>query len=66
MAIPRGVYQRMSDEELKRSRSRKVNMIKRIENRTGFFATADIQRLKDQIQAIDAERASRLLQIKLL
>jgi len=66
MAVPRGVYQRMSDQELKKLRSTKVLILNRIETREGYFGRQDVQRIKDQIQAIDAERACRLLQIKLI
>ena len=61
MDEPRGVYQRMSDKELKRSRSIKVNMLNRLVNTNGYFGARDASRLADQIKAIDAERAYRLL-----
>jgi len=66
MAVPRGVYQRMSDKELRKLRSTKVLILNRIETKEGFFGKRDVQRLKDQIIAIDAERACRLLTVKLL
>ena len=65
MAIPRSLYRRMTDKELKTLRSKKVLEMEKIKHLTGLFAMRDKKRIADQISAIDAERASRLLQIKL-
>jgi len=65
MGIPRGVYRNMDDKQLKTLRSKKVLEIEKIKHLTGLFAMRDKKRLADQISAIDSERASRLLTIKM-
>jgi signal-transduction protein with cAMP-binding, CBS, and nucleotidyltransferase domain len=65
MAIQRGVYRKMTDKQLKTLRSKKVLEIEKIKHLDGLFAMRDKKRLADQISAIDSERASRILQIKM-
>jgi len=65
MAIPRGVYRNMTDKQLKTLRSKKVLEMEKIKHLTGLFAMRDKKRLADQISAIDNERASRILTIKM-
>jgi len=65
MAVPYAVYQRMSDRELKALRSKHVLELAKLEGMKGLFVESDRVRIKALIGAIDAERAARLLQIKL-
>jgi len=60
------IYQRMSDLELRKLRSKKVLEIEKLRKFYTYFGKRDIQRLAFQIDRIDAELACRADQLKLL
>jgi len=60
------IYQRMSDFELRKLRSKKVLEIEKLRKFYTYFGKRDIQRLAFQIDRIDAELACRAAQLSLL
>jgi len=66
MAARRGVYQRMTDKQLQKLRSKKYLELTRLDKRNSFFSTADKKRLIEQIFAIDIELDYRLHRMPLL
>jgi len=60
------VYQKMSELELRKLRSKKVLQIEKLRKFYTYFGKRDIQRLAFQIERIDAELACRAAQLTLL
>jgi hypothetical protein len=59
------IYQRMSDLELRKLRSKKVLEIEKLRKFYTYFGKRDIQRLAFQIDRIDAEIACRADQLSM-
>jgi len=60
------IYQRMSEFELRKLRSKKVLEIEKLRKFYTYFGKRDIQRLAFQIDRIDAELACRAAQLSLM
>jgi len=59
------IYQRMTDFELRKLRSKKVLEIEKLRKFYTYFGKRDIQRLAFQIDRIDAELACRADQLSM-
>jgi len=60
------IYQRMSEFDLRKLRSKKVLEIQKLRKTYTYFGKRDILKLTFQIERIDAELACRRDQLKLL